>query len=117
MSWPNTAHSILSLMQKNPDRLFAMKAFLTYLIGWGSENWVTVPSWCGVYFTTNSKIALQGLLAAALISVVLVFRQQDNVEYKKSLVFLAMAIVMFLIIPGVYNIGLPWHANLPLIFL
>jgi hypothetical protein len=53
-----------------------------------------------------------GLLTVTFVSL---FWRKSR-EYKKSLVFLSVALIMFLSLPVYWAMGFPWHLSLPIVF-
>lgn len=98
--------------------------YFEYFTGlWRQTHYVNlVDYWLadGIIFPGIIRITLYCFCILLLISTLIVYTKKSVAYFKKSLTFLYLALLIFLIVPVIYsvrvNAGHPWHLNLSLVF-
>jgi hypothetical protein len=61
--------------------------------------------------TSLMRYLAWGMLTVTVVSLLNVFRQKNG-EYKQSVVFLFLAMLLFMVLPMLWAMGFSWHLNL-----
>jgi hypothetical protein len=124
MAWISWSNPLSDGVSKK-EMLASAKSFLYVLAGaqnYYSDKDLYAPGvlWRHNPVPLSTELLLWGLLALTLGSVIRISFYKnvtDVLNYKKSLVFILLAIVAFLILPIGWGVGMPWHASLALAML
>ncbi len=88
----------------------------TDLVPFGSLPF-TLFAWRTTVFTMSMRLVMWVFFWISVICAINIFRDKSQIEIKKSLLFLIIAMLLFCILPLCWGTGAPWHHHPTLIFL
>jgi hypothetical protein len=119
LPWPSLSHPLGAVITHS-QKMAALREFIRIIIGLPQNIFpqaaVYQPQllWRNIVFPLATSLAVGSLFLSLALSVILLFTRPGLTPYRKSLLFLSLSAVLFLILPVNWAMGLPWHLSLTL---
>lgn len=120
-AWPNMRQAQINSQSLSMAGVISgINGFLFYILNW---HLFTLAPYQQLYF--GAKIYFSLLMSVIILlaigftisAMIMLFKNKTAVSFKKSVIFLAVASLCFLVLPVGWGLGYPWHYNLALMML
>lgn len=121
LPWPTLTHPAqhqvgMAKMLAAANELFTILFGLQFPITQSAALLKPKMWWRGIETLWMVRLLTWILLFFTLRSLYFLFKTNTDFIYKKSILFLCCAVLLFLILPVLWGMGLPWHLSPTLVF-